>query len=78
MMKTVAYYRSRPGEPEASDQALRLQREAVQRMVDQGFADVVAEFVEREGEEGSETWPAYVAAVRTGGTYRTRACGRNP
>ena len=62
-MKAVAYYRSRPGEPEASEQALRLQREAVQRTVEKCHLDVVAEFVECEGEEGSETCPAYVAAV---------------
>lgn len=62
-MKAVAYYRSRPGEPEASEQALRLQREAVQKTAEEHFLDVVAEFVEREGEAGSETCPAYVAAA---------------
>lgn len=63
MMKAVAYYRSRPSEPEASEQALRLQREAVQSTVEEFHLDVVAEFVEREGEEGSGTCPAYGAAV---------------
>ncbi len=63
MMKAVAYYRSRPCEPEASDLALRLQREAVRRTAEKNFLDVVAEFVKREGEAGSETCPAYVAAV---------------
>jgi len=71
-MKAVAYYRSRPGEPEASELALRLQREAVQRQVEEGFLDVVAEFVEREGEAGSETCPAYAAAVRAALAQRTR------
>lgn len=64
MMKAVAYYRSCPGEPEASDLALRLQREAVQREVEEHHLDLAAEFAEREGEKGSETWPAYAAAVR--------------
>lgn len=59
-MKAVAYYRTRPSEPEASDLALRLQREAVEA----GGFDPVAEFIEREGEEGSETYPAYAAAMR--------------
>ena len=59
-MKAVAYYRTRPSEPEASDLALRLQREAVEA----GGFDLIAEFIEREGEEGSETYPAYAAAMR--------------
>ena len=62
-MKAVAYYRSRPSEPEASEQALRLQHEAVQMTVEKYHLDVIAEFVEREGEAGSETCPAYAAAV---------------
>ena len=71
MMKAVAYYRSRPCEPEASDLALRLQREAVQSTVEEFHLDVVAEFVEREGEAGSETCPAYVAAVHAALAQRT-------
>ncbi len=63
-MKAVAYYRTRPSEPEASDLALRLQREAVQRQVEAWDIDLIAECVEREGEAGSETYPAYAAAVR--------------
>lgn len=70
MMKAVAYYRSRPSEPEASEQALRLQREIVQKTAEKYFLDVVAEFVEREGEAGSETCPAY-AAVRTALAQKT-------
>ena len=62
-MKAVAYYRTRPGEPEASDLALRLQREAVQRDIEGSGLELVAEFVEREGEAGNEGYPAYVAAV---------------
>ncbi len=71
MMKAVAYYRSRPGEPEASEQALRLQREAVQSTVEEYHLDVVADFVEREDEEGSETCPAYAAAVHAALAERT-------
>lgn len=70
MTKAVAYvyYRTRPSEPEASDLALRLQREAVQKEVESGF-DLVTEFIEREGEEGSETYPAYTAAVRAASAH---------
>lgn len=64
MMKAVAYYRARPSEPEASDLALRFQREAVRREVEGRGLTLVAEFVEREGEEGSEACPAYASAVR--------------
>lgn len=71
-MKAVAYYRSRPGEPEASDLALRLQREAVQRKVEEHDLDLIAEFVEREGEEGSESWPAYTAAVQAAISHKKR------
>ncbi len=64
MMKAVAYYRSRPGEPEASALGpappARGRAEARPRKY---HPDVVAEFVEREGEAGSETCPAYVAAA---------------
>ena len=35
MMKAVAYYRTRPSEPEASDLALSRQREAVKREVEE-------------------------------------------
>ncbi len=35
MTKAVAYYRSRPSEPEASDLALRLQREAVRKALEE-------------------------------------------
>ena len=62
-MKAVAYYRSRPGEPETSDLALSRQREAVRQEVEQHGLDLVAEFIEREGEAGSQACPAYVAAV---------------
>ena len=71
MMKAVAYYRSRPCEPEASEQALRLQREAVQTTSEECFLDVVAEFVEHEGEAGSENCPAYVAAVHAALAQKT-------
>ena len=69
-MKAVAYYRSRPGEPEASDLALRIQREAVREAVEEGGFDLVAEFTEREGEDGSEGYPAYVAAVRAATAHK--------
>ena len=68
MGKAVAYYRSRPGEPEASELALRRQREAVQEELGRGF-HLVAEFTEREGEAGSEAWPAYAAAVRAASAH---------
>jgi len=62
-MKAIAYYRSRPGEPDASNLALERQRAAVQRAVqDYGLA-VVGEFVEREGEAGSEGHPSFIDAV---------------
>jgi len=64
MRKAVAYYRSRPGEPEASDLALRLQREAVRKALEEGSLDLIGEFTEREGESGTEGCPAYVAAAR--------------
>ena len=64
MMKAVAYYRTRPGEPAASELALSRQREAVQREVEENGIDLVAEFIEREGEEGSDGCPAYIAALR--------------
>ncbi len=63
-MKAVAYHRSRRSEPEASDLALRIQHEAVREFVEESGLDLVVEFTEREGEEGSESYPAYVAAVR--------------
>lgn len=63
-MRAVAYYRSRPSEPEASDLALRIQHEAVRKIVEESDLDLVVEFTEYEGEEGSENHPAYVAAVR--------------
>jgi len=62
-MKAIAYYRSRPSEPGASNVALERQRAAVQRMVDDDGLDVVGEYVEREGEAGSERHPAYIAAI---------------
>lgn len=62
-MKAIVYYRSQPSEPDASNVALERQRAAVRRDVqDSGYA-VVGEFVEREGEPGSEGYPAYIAAV---------------
>ena len=64
MRKAVAYYRSRPIEPEASDLALRLQREAVRKALEEGSLDLIGEFTEREGESGTEGCPAYVAAAR--------------
>lgn len=66
-MKTVAYYRTRPSEPEPSDMALRLQREAVRQTLEEGTLGeltIVAEFIEREGESDPETYPAFVAAVQ--------------
>ncbi len=60
-MRAVAYCRSRPGEPAASELALRRQREAVQEEAESG-CEVVAEFIEREGEAGSEGCPAFIAA----------------
>ena len=62
MRKAVAYYRSRPSEPEASDLALRLQREAVRKAVEEDGLDLIGEFTEREGESGTEDCPAYAAA----------------
>lgn len=64
-MKVVAYYRTRPSEPVESDQALRAQREAVLKDVEDGGYTLVAEFIEREGEEDGKDSPAYFAAVRT-------------
>ncbi len=64
MRKAVAYYRTRPSEPEASDLALRLQREAVRKALEEGSLDLIGEFTEREGESGTEGCPAYVAAAR--------------
>ena len=63
-MKAIVYYRSRPSEPEASDLAMRLQREAVQELLgpDNVFT-VLGEFIERE-EDGVEAYPAYIAAVQ--------------
>jgi len=62
-MKAVVYYRTRPSEPEASEMALQLQQQAVQRYIGTDHYTLVAEFIEREGESG-ERWPAYVAAVQ--------------
>lgn len=64
MRKAVAYYRSHPSEPEASGLALRLQREAVRKTVEERSLDLIGEFTEREGESGTEDCPAYVAAAR--------------
>ena len=63
-MKAVAYYRTRPSEPEASETALRLQREAVREELERGELTLVAEFIEHEGERDPETYPAFMAAVR--------------
>ncbi len=63
MTKAVAYYRSRLSEPEASDLALRLQREAVRNEIEARSLDLIGEFTEREGESGTEDYPAYVAAA---------------
>ena len=63
MWKAVAYYRSRPSEPEASDLALRLQHEAVRKALEEGSLDLIGEFTEREGEIGTESYPVYVAAA---------------
>ena len=63
MRKAVAYYRSRPSEPEASDLALRLQREAVRKALEEGSLGLIGEFTEREGESGTEDCPAYAAAA---------------
>lgn len=63
MTKAVAYYRSRPSEPEASDLALRLQHEAVRKVIEEGSLDLIGEFTEREGESGTEGCPAFVAAA---------------
>ena len=71
MMKAVAYYRTRPGEPDASDLAFGRQRDAVQREVEEGGLDLVAEFIEREGEKASETYPAFIAAVHAASTYNS-------
>lgn len=65
-MKAVVYYRTRPSEPEASDVALGLQRNAVRQCLEEEKLIVVAEFIEREGESDPETYPAFVAAVQSG------------
>jgi hypothetical protein len=44
----ISYFRGRPGEPEVSDTAMRIQRDLVQRNIDVGGIRVVAEFVEKE------------------------------
>jgi hypothetical protein len=62
-MKAIAYYRSRPSEPAASDAALHIQRQAVQSAINEHGYVLVGEFIERE-REGDEGWPAYVAAVQ--------------
>ena len=67
MRKAVAYYRSRPSEPEASDLALRLQREAVRAEIEQCGLTLIGEYVEREGESETECYPAYAAAAHMAG-----------
>ena len=70
-MKAVAYYRTRPGEPDASKLALRLQQEAVRAGIERDGCDLAAEFIEREGEPGAEAWPAYAAAVNAAVALKT-------
>jgi hypothetical protein len=70
MIEAVAYYRSRPSEPNASNLALSLQREAVQQAVAERGLEIVAEFVEREGEDGSETYPAYIGAAHATAAHK--------
>lgn len=70
-MKTIAYYRTRPSEPEASELALRLQRQAVQREVEESGYDLVAEFIEYEGQTVRETYPTFISAVRTASSHST-------
>ena len=62
-MKVVAYYRTRPSEPVASDLALRAQQNAVRKMIEEAGLLLVAEFIEHEGV--GDAAAAYVAAVRT-------------
>ena len=62
-MKAVVYCRSRPGEPAASELALRRQREAVQQELEEG-CKLVAEFTEHEGEAGSAGYPAFRRPAR--------------
>lgn len=50
MNDAIIYYRSRPSEPEASETAMRLQREAVRAAVEAGQLHVVGEFIEQEDE----------------------------
>ena len=71
-MQVVAYYRTRPSEPEASKLALGLQREAVLEEIERDGSTLIAEFIEREGAAGDdgETYPAYVAAVEAVLAYR--------
>lgn len=64
MAKAIAYYRTRPSEPEASDPALRPQRDAVGRPLEGGGFESLGESTERECECGDETDPAYAAAVQ--------------
>lgn len=47
-MKAVAYYRTRPSEPVASDLALRAQQDAVRKVVEQQSLLLVAEFIDRK------------------------------
>lgn len=60
--KVVVYYRARKREPEASEAALAVQRDKVQKYVAEIDAEIVGEVIEREGDDNRR--PAYFKAVR--------------
>ena len=61
-VKAVAYYRTRPSEPEASARALLAQKEAVRELVEKYDYRLIREFTEREGEV--KGYPVFRAAIR--------------
>ncbi|EYD74718.1 hypothetical protein Rumeso_03671 [Rubellimicrobium mesophilum DSM 19309] len=54
MNDAIIYYRARPSEPEASETAMRLQRQAVCAAVEAGQLQVVGEFIEQEDEASDQ------------------------
>ena len=74
-MAIIAYYRTRPSEPEASGLALSLQRQAAHEAAG-GHHEITAEYIEREGEPGAEAYPAYAAAVNAANGLSAHDGGR--
>ena len=66
MTDAIIYYRSRPSEPEASEVALHLQREAVRAEVEAGRIRAVGEFIEQEDAASDRALhPGHETARRT-------------